>query len=178
MFTKKWTVWFLASLLSLILSLSVANPARAEGDTPEPPSNCIACHENLYYLHDTGKHFCVSEAKDRCTDCHDGDATATNKDAAHTERSAHPVTNDDTSKCQECHPADCAEYVQKFQAMAGISPVLVAAQPILHNRLSQSYHETQEKHYDTSTLFIPIMAGLGIILLALTAFVIHIIRHA
>ena len=131
MSTTKGTLIILASLLSLALAFSLPGPAFAQEDNPETPSNCIICHEDLYYQHDTGKYFCVSEASQRCTDCHGGDPTATDKESAHFDRSAHPVVNGDISKCQECHPGNCEEYVQQFEQLAGINPVIVADQPVV-----------------------------------------------
>jgi hypothetical protein len=62
-----------------------------------------------------------------CVDCHGGDPNTLVKETAHTNRAQHPVVNDDVSKCQECHPAQCDERVEIFEQSAGISNVLVAA---------------------------------------------------
>jgi hypothetical protein len=69
----------------------------------------------------------------QCVDCHGGDPYAVTQEDAHANRKAHPVINDDVSKCQECHPEECAERVTKFDQQAGISKVLVAEpyQPIM-----------------------------------------------
>jgi hypothetical protein len=88
--------------------------------------NCIKCHENLYFLHDTGNWFCIRESPMRCVDCHGGDPSSLKQEQAHTNRKAHPIIDDDVSKCQECHPAECDERVRKFDQVAGISNVLVA----------------------------------------------------
>jgi hypothetical protein len=87
---------------------------------------CIKCHEDLYFLHDTGNWFCIRESPMRCVDCHGGDPFAINKEEAHTNRKAHPIINGDISKCQECHPAECNERLVKFETVAGISDVRVA----------------------------------------------------
>jgi hypothetical protein len=87
---------------------------------------CINCHENLYYLHDTGNWFCIRESPMRCVDCHGGDPSSLKQEEAHASRIAHPVIDEDVSKCQECHPAECDERVRKFDQVAGISDVLVA----------------------------------------------------
>ena len=60
--------------------------------------------DNLYYLHDTGKYFCLNELPMACVDCHGGDPQATIMEEGHTLRTAHPVINEDISKCQQCHP--------------------------------------------------------------------------
>ena len=87
---------------------------------------CIKCHENLYFLHDTGKWFCIRESPMQCVDCHGGNPYAINQEEAHANRKAHPIINEDVSKCQECHPAECDERVEKFDRTAGISSVLLA----------------------------------------------------
>jgi hypothetical protein len=42
----------------------------------------LSCHEDLYYLHDTGKWYCITEHADRCTNCHDGQEPAPNQEEA------------------------------------------------------------------------------------------------
>jgi hypothetical protein len=93
---------------------------------------CIKCHENLYFLHDTGNWFCIRESPMRCVDCHGGDPSSLQQEIAHASRAAHPVIDEDVSKCQECHPAECDERVTKFNQMSGISnvPVAVPYQPM------------------------------------------------
>lgn len=174
MFTKRGIFWLTASLLTVILSLSQTYPSLAEGESPDSPTKCITCHENLYYLHDTGKHYCISEASQRCTDCHEGDPTTTDKEAAHQGRSAHPVINGDTSKCQECHPNDCAEHVVKFNTLAGIQPVVVAIEPSLVAAQSADFPQIEPP--SQIDLVSRILAGAGIIAIALAAFIISL-RH-
>ena len=104
--------------------------ARAQTQVPpalETDDNCLKCHENLYLLHDTGNWYCLREAPMTCTQCHGGNPGALTQDEAHTGRSAHPVINEDISKCQECHPEKCYERVELFSQVAGIDEVLVAA---------------------------------------------------
>ncbi len=102
--------------------------AHAQEVTPAADhGTCIKCHENLYFLHDTGNWFCLRESPMSCVDCHGGDTEATTEDLAHINRAAHPVINEDVSKCQQCHPEECNERVELFDQTAGISQVLVAA---------------------------------------------------
>lgn len=117
-------------LATLMVALALAIPSVAQADSPQrtPDSgNCIKCHENLYYLNDTGKYFCLKESPMTCVDCHSGNPLATTQEEAHTLREAHPVINEDITKCQECHPEKCTERVQIFKDVAGISPVMVSA---------------------------------------------------
>ena len=115
-------------LLLLIAPLSRPTIAYANEHAPTPrQENCINCHEDLYFLHDTGNWYCLKESPMSCVDCHGGDLLATTQEQAHIKRTAHPVLNDDISKCQECHPEECTERVKLFDRTAGISQVLVAA---------------------------------------------------
>jgi hypothetical protein len=93
----------------------------------ETSDNCIKCHENLYFLHDTGNWYCLMESPMTCTQCHGGDPSALTQDEAHLGRAAHPVINEDISKCQECHPEQCYERVDLFDQVAGISEIKIAA---------------------------------------------------
>lgn len=112
----------------LLLAMGVVAPALAGGTQPVPSSQekCLVCHENLYFLHDTGKYFCLRESPMACTDCHGGDPTALTRDAAHAGRNPHPIVNQDVHKCAECHPAECNARVTYFEEVAGIEPVLIA----------------------------------------------------
>jgi len=117
---------FLTGVLILLIALSMPGTAYADGPTTDN-GKCISCHEDLYYLHDTGKWFCLEESPMACVDCHGGDPKTLVKETAHANRAHHPVVNNDVSKCQECHPAQCDERVEFFSQTAGISNVLVAA---------------------------------------------------
>jgi hypothetical protein len=125
---------FLAVLMALVLTAVFTMPftqsAQAQIQTypnHEPNDNCITCHEDLYFLHDTGNWYCLREAPMSCSECHGGDPGALTKEQAHAGRAAHPVINEDVSKCQECHPSECNERVDLFKQTAGIDTVLVAA---------------------------------------------------
>lgn len=117
----------LTLLCVMVLSLSLYIPVEAKTfPVNRNQNNCVSCHEDLYFLHDTGKWFCLRESPMDCVDCHGGDPEAITQDTAHLRREAHPVINDDISKCQECHSEDCEERVETFDQTAGISQILVA----------------------------------------------------
>ena len=116
---------FVTGVLILLIALSMPGTAHADGPTTDN-GKCISCHEDLYYLHDTGNWFCLEESPMACVDCHGGNPNTLVKDEAHTNRAPHPIINDDVSKCQECHPAQSDERVEMFDQNAGISNVLVA----------------------------------------------------
>lgn len=110
----------------LSVSLFMTTPAYAQtADQEVDNGNCINCHEDLYFLHDTGNWYCIREAPMPCVACHGGDPTATTREEAHYDRSAHPIVNEDISRCQECHtdPDECCECVSKFDEVAGIRQV-------------------------------------------------------
>ena len=121
------TASFLTGILLLLLvTFSTPTTVRADGPTPNN-GTCVTCHEDLYFLHDTGNWFCLKESPMACVDCHGGDPNTLDKDLAHTKRAPHPIINEDVTKCQQCHPEQCTERVALFDKAAGISNVLVAA---------------------------------------------------
>ena len=118
---------------ALLFTTAITQPVQAQAGvdlTTESNDSCIKCHEDLYFLHDTGKWYCVSKAPMSCTGCHGGNGKAIDKEQAHTNRAAHPIINGDVSRCQQCHPEQCDERVEIFKKEAGIPYILVAA-PIL-----------------------------------------------
>ena len=62
----------------------------------------------------------------QCVDCHGGDPSAVTQEEAHANRKAHPIINEDVTKCQECHPEECEGHVIKFDQQAGISKILIS----------------------------------------------------
>jgi hypothetical protein len=116
---------FTALVITLFFSSTQAQ-ARLPLQVNES-SQCVTCHEDLYYLHDTGKAYCLKDASMTCVDCHGGDPTAQTKEAAHFNRAVHPVINDDDKKCYECHPAQAETRLAQFSQVAGISEIKVAA---------------------------------------------------
>lgn len=126
---KASSILFILTLVGIaIVTVSFNIPAQAQSiPTITNEDNCMNCHENLYFLHDTGNWFCIRESPMQCVDCHGGNPKAVTQETAHLRRAAHPVVNEDISKCQECHPAECDKRVEIFDQRAGISQVWVAA---------------------------------------------------
>ena len=125
---------FVAASIAIVAS---ASPAAAQTPTLEKDDSCIACHEDLYVLHDTGKWFCLCEVRARCTDCHGGVVGELDEQAAHLGMIANPITGD-PDRCHSCHPADYEARLSKFAARGGLSstpcpiepaPVPIAAPP-------------------------------------------------
>jgi hypothetical protein len=118
-----------ALALTAICMIPFTQPAQAQiqpHPNHESNDNCIKCHEDLYFLHDTGNWYCIKESPMTCTECHGGNASAITSEEAHTGRAAHPVINNDITKCQECHAEECDERMDIFNQVAGINAVLVA----------------------------------------------------
>lgn len=167
--------WLAALIVACIIPFT-AIPAQAR-----PPAqagagnNCLVCHEDLYLLHDTGKAYCINDAPMACVDCHGGDPTALTQEAAHFNRAAHPVVNDDDKKCYECHPAQAETRLETFRTLAGI-PELLVAQPCppvsvpVTGGFPNSEPEEWVLSLEAVTLFI--VAGL-----ALAVFIAYKIRH-
>jgi hypothetical protein len=142
---------------------------------------CIKCHEDLYFLHDTGKWFCIRESPMGCVDCHGGDPYAINQEEAHASRKAHPILNEDASKCQECHPAECDERVAKFDRIAGISSVLLAIPfqqtPIIRSEQPLGMTVTEPVETPVWISAIEIVVPLLITGLAFAVYFVHKRRH-
>jgi hypothetical protein len=106
----------------LISGMLVATRALAQEPVEEgtPKSDCLVCHDDLYYQHDTGKSFCMCEESMTCTCCHGGNDQSVIEEEAHAGMSLHPIT-DDASVCQRCHTEDYEERAARFATIAGVS---------------------------------------------------------
>lgn len=132
----KFNIWIVAALAALFVSAWFVFPVQGSTALPDAPvaNSCFTCHEDLYYLHDTGKSYCITEHKDRCVNCHEGDPATLNKDASHLGLVAHPQKNSG-EKCLECHPQDSTARLAKFASLGGYKEVnapaaYVPAQPV------------------------------------------------
>jgi hypothetical protein len=173
----------LCGLTLLAVSLFITTPAYAQTPDPEVDNgNCITCHEDLYFNHDTGNWFCIREAPMRCVDCHGGDPTATTQEEAHYDRSAHPVVNEDISRCRECHtdPDECCECVSKFDQVAGINEVrLVSPAPISNAPdLTNGLPAIEKQEPINWLLILEVLPLVVIVSLALSIYVAYKIKHA
>lgn len=120
-------VVFLAVALFLLLAIPTTSAYANKSYPNSEQETCISCHEDLYFLYDTGKWYCLRDAPMSCSDCHGGDPTAVTQVKAHLQRTVHPIINDDITKCYECHPQQGVERAQMFGDVAGIKPVAVFA---------------------------------------------------
>ena len=123
MFRKKLFLMIIASILvgTALLIPGGTSQALAQEEMHPEDASCINCHEDQYYLHDSGNWYCLSETKVPCTECHRGRPDTMIKEAAHEGLIANPLVND-AAVCQNCHPDDYRARVQTYSSIAGISP--------------------------------------------------------
>ena len=170
-------------LALLLLSLLVTTPAYAQTPTQQVDNGtCITCHEDLYFLHDTGNWFCIRDSPMPCVACHGGDPTATTQESAHYDRSAHPIVNEDISRCQECHVDDdeCCECITKFDSAAGLSQVNLVS-PASVSSVPDSTLGLPAVEEPEPVKWILILEILPLVILAgvaLTIYIMHQIRHS
>ncbi len=136
--TVRW-IFVLTASLFVTLAATIRQPEQASAQIADVSDNsCLTCHEDLYYNHDEGCWYCMTEAhKDRCVDCHEGNPASMKVDEAHLGMLPHPQENGG-AKCLECHEqGDLARVLNTFEASAGFDKVVktdafttaVAAQP-------------------------------------------------
>jgi hypothetical protein len=122
MSTQKITRWFFALIFVLFIGLLLTLPAQASAAQPAGASDnsCLTCHEDLYYLHDTGCWYCLTPAhKDRCIDCHEGNPTSMKVEESHLGILTHPQENNG-AKCLECHEQAVVQaHLVTFEANRG-----------------------------------------------------------
>ena len=173
------TASFLTGILLLLL-VTFSTPTAVRADGPAPNNGtCLTCHEDLYFLHDTGNWFCLKESPMACVDCHGGDPNTLDKDLAHANRAAHPIINDDVTKCQQCHPEQCTERVEIFDKSAGISKVMVAQPytPVESYEVAQTIPVTGQQTEESSAWLnaLEIISVLLIISIVIVFYSVH--RH-
>jgi hypothetical protein len=173
---------FASLMVVTLLFIPSVEPSGVHAQEAIPTADhgtCIKCHENLYFLYDTGNWFCIRESPMRCVDCHGGDPSSLKQEVAHANRKAHPIINEDVSKCQECHPAECDERVMEFDQVAGISNVLVAVpyQPrsIVNSEQSQQMQPGEPTDYPG---WISVMEIIAPILISGLVLVIHFMHRS
>jgi len=179
---KKFLLNLLIPLIGIVTLTAIGfEPSRVHAQVPTPLASygtCIKCHEDLYFLHDTGNWFCIRESPMQCVDCHGDDLYAIKQEEAHAARKAHPIVNENVSKCQECHPEECEERVAKFDKIAGISDVLVAfpyqPTPAISFEKPMDRQATEPDKYPG---WISAMEVLALLLIAGLALGIHIFHH-
>jgi hypothetical protein len=132
---SKYSRWFaiVAIAFFALAILALSQPAEVLAAKPNlqvADNSCLTCHEDLYYLHDTGCWYCMTDAhRDRCADCHEGDPAAVKEEAAHVGLLKHPQENDG-AKCLECHTPEEKEAVMAaFESAHGGFDIVIKAEP-------------------------------------------------
>lgn len=123
--TARWMFVLLATLfLVLFAAMSMPEGASAAPSTDEISNSCLSCHENLYYIHDTGCWYCLTAHRDRCAGCHEGNPTAFKAEEAHLGMILHPQENNG-EKCLDCHtPEDAHMRMVEFEANKGFDTII------------------------------------------------------
>jgi hypothetical protein len=127
----------LLAILSLPVDVSAAPPTNVTSNS------CLSCHEDLYYLHDTGKYYCITEHKDRCVNCHEGDASVMSKEESHLGLLAHPQ-KDNGAKCQECHTEDVQTRLATFAIQGGYKAIIESESYTPSSTAEAGFPETSE----------------------------------
>lgn len=130
MFTKI-NRWIFAGLVIVLIvaftALSMPAQASAAPAMKSTDNSCLSCHEDLYYLHDSGCWYCMTDVhKDRCTDCHEGNPAVFKAEDAHIGMLRHPQENN-SAKCQQCHTEDVQARLDTFDSKGGFESVLEPA---------------------------------------------------
>jgi len=144
--TNGWT-FVLSGFLFVVLLAILSMPAGVSAAQPTSvtSNSCLTCHEDLYYLHDTGKYYCITEHKDRCVNCHEGNAAVMKKDESHLGLIAHPQ-KDGGAKCQECHAEDVQARLAIFATLGGYKAVVEAEPYTPSNTAVAGFPEVSEPH--------------------------------
>jgi len=172
---------YLVSLLSLFICLmafTMPSVIAQAQESMQDNGKCINCHENLYYLHDTGNWFCLNDSSMRCVDCHGGNPAATTKETAHYDRSAHPVVGEDISRCETCH-TDCAGRLTALDKIVGISEVKEATYVPASDIPNPTGSLPAEKPYPINwALVFEVVPVVILGMAAVTIYLLNKVRHA
>jgi len=167
-FSKLTSTTGLVLILALLFFGVGAEQVSAAGGAGD---QCVVCHDSQYHNYDNGKSFCINESPMHCVDCHGGNSYAVTKEAAHYDRSAHPVVGEDVSRCYVCHLDEADQRAAIFDDIAGLDLVHQACDKAVSQAAEVDFPEfaTQQSQEP------PLSAGsIGIALgLALTVFAIE-----
>jgi hypothetical protein len=125
--TTRWILILTVTVLVVMFALLILPVRASAAQVPQPVTNsCLTCHEDLYYLYDSGKLYCLTDHTDRCTNCHDGNAAVMKEEEAHVGLVVHPQEKDG-EKCLECHSAQVTkERLAIFASEGGFDTVIKA----------------------------------------------------
>jgi hypothetical protein len=122
MIRKPFIAFSLAVALAVMLAgFSQTHRARAQTEAPDTRTKCRTCHEDLYYLYDTGQWYCLCRRQRTCSDCHAGNPDTRDVKLAHEGMVGNPIA-ENPAICQDCHPEDARARIEQFSQIAGIDP--------------------------------------------------------
>jgi hypothetical protein len=159
MFTKPVRLIVLGAAVFLIAGILAGMtgvmPVHAGSSTQLSSPACMTCHENQYYLYDTGTWYCITEARDRCVNCHSGNADALTEQEAHAGLVANPF-HDGGIRCQECHLEDTEARIEKVASYTGFHESIQVEPYAPHAAVSETGSEllTSLDKPEASTWFI------------------------
>src|SRR4030042_4348078 len=97
-------------------------PAAAQcGSNPPPDSSCYTCHVQEDSVSGNGEWHGIHANKDCCAKCHGGNCSTMDKDLAHQDMIANPLS-DIYTDCHSCHPDDYQSRAVVFSGELGITP--------------------------------------------------------
>jgi hypothetical protein len=96
----------IALLIGVIFICGGILTSRALADCDRPPkSSCISCHAVDGHVTAMGEWNTVHMNQDMCTSCHGGNGNTMDKNMAHADMIAQPLS-DIYTDCHSCHPED------------------------------------------------------------------------
>lgn len=118
----------LTTTLFVVLSQFIILPVEASAAplADSGTNSCLTCHEDLYYLHDMGKYYCLTVHADRCVNCHQGNPAVVNEEASHQGLIAYPQ-RENGQKCSQCHTQDAQARLDEFASVAGYKSIIKAS---------------------------------------------------
>jgi hypothetical protein len=151
-----WIVALAMMLLVGLLLLSFPVRASAAPVADSSSNSCLTCHEDLYYLHDMGKAYCLTEHADRCVNCHQGNPTTMDKELSHQGLIAFPQRNNG-ERCCQCHTEDTQARLDTFASLAGYKPVIQASTYTVAAESAKGFLAVSE--YQSLSQKLPWLAG-------------------
>src|SRR4030042_4061802 len=125
--SRKWffTLVFIGLFFlggSVLVWAMTPTPVAAQcGSNPPPDSSCYTCPVTQYPVYENGLWHGVHARKDCCAKCHGGNCSTMDKDLAHQDMIANPLS-DIYTDCHSCHPDDYQSRAVVFSGELGITP--------------------------------------------------------
>lgn len=112
----------LCLVIGLFIWAMTPSPVAAQcGSNPPPDSFCYTCHVEENPVAEKGEWHGVHAQKDCCAKCHGGNCSTMDKDLAHLDMIANPLS-DIYTNCHSCHPDDYQSLAVVFAGELGITP--------------------------------------------------------